>query len=237
MDVVILAAGLGSRLKDLTQDCPKAMVKVLNKPLIDYTLDMIDFSQINNVYVIGGYKIEVLKNHLEQKKIKKIKVIENKDYQAGSTLTVEKALPFIEDNFLLMNVDHIYSPEFFKRILKASNPDKIIAMSDSDRVLVADDMKIELSSNNTIKKISKQLSVFQKGYIGMSFIGKNQLQTYKKAVETVKNQTQSKANVEAVLDYLAPQIGIEVLDLSGIGWYEVDNQEDLTNAEKGLLKK
>ncbi|HCL57691.1 MAG TPA: hypothetical protein DHW82_11885 [Spirochaetia bacterium] len=234
MDVVILAAGLGSRLKGLTEDKPKAMVSVLNKTLIDYALEFIDLSVINRVFIIGGYKKDILENHLKTKNNKKIFFIENKDYSLGSTLTIEKAVSKLEDSFLLMNVDHIYPRKMFDKIMRSVNDLSLTAMTDSDRTLVDDDMKVELNPDLTIKKISKTLTVFQKGYIGMTFIGKKNLEIYKNALKTVIQNTEGKANVEAVLDFLSKDHPIDVLDLSGFGWHEVDNQEDLEKAETQL---
>lgn len=234
MQAIILAAGLGSRLKDLTQDKPKAMVEVAGKKLIDYAIEFIS-PEIPSIYVVAGYKIEIFKPYLSR--YPNVFVIENKDFNKGSVLTLEKALPYIKEDFLLMNVDHIYPKKMFHKILSSIDSQKIIAMTDSDRTLVEDDMKVEINSDGTIKKISKQLTHYQLGYIGMTFIGKERIPEYRNALETVKKNTEGKANVEAILDYLAPITPIHTLDLSGMGWYEVDNQEDREKAEKLLYEK
>lgn len=69
IDVLILCAGLGSRLKHFTSNRPKCMVEVANKPIINYTIDV--FSEIDsnfNVSLVTGYFSEAL-NHLDCKKI------------------------------------------------------------------------------------------------------------------------------------------------------------------------
>lgn len=231
LDVVILAAGLGSRLKNFTLEKPKAMVQVGHQTLIDHALSFLDLSKVQKVFVVGGYQAEVLKNHLSSYK-EQVEFVYNPDYQQGSVITLEKALPFIKGNFLLMNVDHIYPKKMFLALLNQVHENGIFAMADLDRNLVADDMKIDFKKPAVIGKISKQLTQYSAGYIGMSFIGKEKLAFYKEAVQVVKEQTQGMANVEGILDYLAPQEDISVIDLSGFGWHEVDTPEDKTLAEK-----
>ena len=55
MRVIILAAGQGTRLKPLTDDRPKCMVKLNNKPLIEYQLDLFKKYGIEDINVISGY--------------------------------------------------------------------------------------------------------------------------------------------------------------------------------------
>ncbi len=234
MDVVILAAGLGSRLKGLTKDKPKAMVTVAGKSLIDYALEFINSPEVEQVYVVGGYEFKVLEKHIQHKE--KIKMIKNNDYQKGSTLTIDKVIHFLNKDFLIMNVDHIYPPNMFKKILKHKGSDKIIAMVDSDRNLVEDDMKVKLNSQKHIVRISKQLNEYDVGYIGMTFVGEKRVVKYKEALKNVIGTNES-ANAEAVLDNICEKQDIEVLDLSGFRWYEVDNQEDLKIAEKALVNE
>jgi choline kinase len=187
---------------------------------------------VNRIFVIGGYNFPVLKKHLDSRK--DVYLIDNKDYRAGSVLTLEKAIPFLKDSFLLMNVDHIYPPEMFEKIAQNTDPDSIVAMVDSDRELGDDDMKVRLNEEGNIERISKQLDEFDVGYIGMTFVGKNRAGQYKNGLEKVRVETRGRANVEAILDFLCNLIPVKVLDLSGFGWHEVDTPEERAKAEKAL---
>jgi choline kinase len=55
MKAIILAAGRGSRLGNLTEDKPKCMVALKGKPLINYQIDALTKSGINDIAVVGGY--------------------------------------------------------------------------------------------------------------------------------------------------------------------------------------
>ena len=62
MRAVILAAGRGSRMKNLTDDRPKCLVELKGKALLDWQLESLRASGIREIAVISGYKSELLAN-------------------------------------------------------------------------------------------------------------------------------------------------------------------------------
>ncbi|HOI83913.1 MAG TPA: NTP transferase domain-containing protein, partial [Campylobacterales bacterium] len=78
MKAIILAAGQGKRLRPLTDDRPKCMVEYRGKPIVDYILSAMKDVGIDDIAVVGGYKIDVLKEYLKDKNIV---FFENKDYE------------------------------------------------------------------------------------------------------------------------------------------------------------
>ena len=73
MQIVILAAGRGTRLAPITDKIPKCLVEIKGKPILQHQLDVYNDLNLMNVTVIGGYKAEkILKVHK--------KVIINKDF-------------------------------------------------------------------------------------------------------------------------------------------------------------
>ena len=75
-NAIILAAGRGSRMKELTDDKPKCMVEINNKSVIQRTIEVLKYKNINNIIVITGYQSDKLKRHLKSID-ESIKVIEN----------------------------------------------------------------------------------------------------------------------------------------------------------------
>ena len=60
-----MAGGLGKRLAPLTNDCPKPMLEVGNKPLLSTILDGISFQGFKNVYISVNYKSDMIKNYIQ----------------------------------------------------------------------------------------------------------------------------------------------------------------------------
>ena len=69
MKAIILAAGLGSRLRPITDSVPKCMVPVNGIPIIDKQVEnLLDSSFVeHDIYIVSGYKGNILRRHLAEK--------------------------------------------------------------------------------------------------------------------------------------------------------------------------
>ena len=60
MKAIILAAGRGSRMKDLTDERPKCLVELLGKPLLEWQIEALREAEISEIAIVTGYKRELL---------------------------------------------------------------------------------------------------------------------------------------------------------------------------------
>ena len=87
MQAIILAAGMGSRLKELTKNNTKCMVKVNGVTLIDRMLHQIEKNKIDRIIIVVGYKGEVLKEYINSLDIKiPITFVENPIYNKTNNI-------------------------------------------------------------------------------------------------------------------------------------------------------
>lgn len=237
MKAVVLAAGTGSRLGEVTKARTKGMVPVNDRKLIDYLFDFMELSFFDEILVVGGFSYEDLRDHINSREISNVRVLENKEYLKGNIFTLLTALnEFSNDSFLITNVDHIYPPKMFQKMKKSFS--NITAMCDFDRNLTDDDMKVKLNTDTKrITEISKKLTDFDCGYIGMTYVDSSKESYYRKSVESAIERFGEKAVVENILQIIAEdkENAPEICDLSGFGWYEVDTVEDLKKAEKDII--
>lgn len=234
MNALILAAGTGSRLLNLTRDLPKALVEVNGRTLIDFSIGFLESLECDKITVVGGFYFDKLKQYVSTYHQKAL-TIENSQFLKGSILSLMAGLHYQEDTFLLMNVDHIY-PAKMGKIFKQrmSNATAVTAFVDFDRPLGEDDMKVTLANDRKIRRISKDLHEFDAGYIGVTYVPPGKLDQYKEAAMKVAAENESAA-VESVLQWLATNSDSpEIFDASGIRWLEIDNQIDLNNANRIL---
>lgn len=112
MKAVIMAAGKGTRLKDLTRDKPKALVEAAGRPIIEYTFDSLP-DQIDEVIIVVGYLGHKIREYIgEFYRGRKITYVEQGELNGtGGALLVCQDLLKDEARFLVMNGDDIYARE------------------------------------------------------------------------------------------------------------------------------
>lgn len=234
--VVLLAAGMGTRLGDLGGGLPKALFDAAGSKLIDWALDFAERLGARERIVVGGSRYDLLAAHLAAAPRAGLHLVENTNYRAGNLFTLETALPRVDGAFHLMNIDHVYPAAVAER-LRAQPGDEITAFVDFDRPLGDDDMKVELDADRCVHNISKKLGSWDCGYVGMTYVPAARLARYRAAVAEVRAQVGDAANVEQVLQHLADAgEPVTVGDISGIGWYELDTPEDVAKALPALQR-
>jgi len=98
--------------------------------------------------------------------------------------------------------------------------------------LTDDDMKISHTKEMILTGMSKKLNPYQGGYIGMTFVPQNKLASYWKAAHDIEG-IDNHLNVESVLQHLIEGgEEIDILDVSGSVWIEVDTQKLKNNLGK-----
>ncbi|MDE8696845.1 NTP transferase domain-containing protein, partial [Bacteroides cellulosilyticus] len=125
MQAIILAAGMGKRLGELTKGNTKCMVNVNGISLIDRTLTQLSKLSLSRIVIVIGYKGENLKNYVgDEYKGVKIEYINNPVYDKTNNIyslsLAKKELQ--EDDTLLIESDLIFDDALFSMIVDNSYP-------------------------------------------------------------------------------------------------------------------
>jgi MurNAc alpha-1-phosphate uridylyltransferase len=106
---MVLAAGLGTRMKPLTDKRPKPLVEVAGRALIDHALDRLAEAGIERAVVNVHHFAEQLERHLAARKKPQITISDERGLLLGTGGGVLKALPILDDApFYLINSDTLW---------------------------------------------------------------------------------------------------------------------------------
>lgn len=103
MQAVILAGGLGTRLRPLTNDVPKPMVRILGRPFLEYELIYLNRSGFSEFIICTGYKAKTIQDYFgDGSKIGvSISYSEDGEKQLGPAGALKNASGLIEDEFMV----------------------------------------------------------------------------------------------------------------------------------------
>lgn len=127
---VILAGGLGTRLRPFTDEAPKPMYRFNDKPFIEYLVKQIKSFEIDNILILLGYKPEKIMDYLKDGNTYGVNIsydITPVEYNTGDRLLHAKQL--IADQFLLMYCDNYCPIDFDKLCENYVNHNALIQLS------------------------------------------------------------------------------------------------------------
>lgn len=117
MQVVILAAGRGTRMKNLTDEIPKPMLIIKNKPILEHKLNALP-DEIDEIIFVVGYRRGKIEEYFgDNFKGKKITYVVQENLN-GTGGAVHLVRDLVGDRFLVMMGDDLYHREDIKNILK-----------------------------------------------------------------------------------------------------------------------
>ena len=105
---MVLAAGLGKRMRPLTAARPKPMVRVAGKPLIDHALDRIAEAGIAKAVVNVHYLADALEAHVIARSAPVVTVSDERQMLLETGGGMVRALPLLPDPFFCINSDNIW---------------------------------------------------------------------------------------------------------------------------------
>ena len=249
--VLIVAAGIGSRLKSHTKDLPKCMLDFGGKTLLERQLSAYRNCGIDNISVIKGYK----KNKINYKNLK---YFENKDYSNNNILNSifcgEKA---INGNVIIAYSDILFESSVVQRLLDSDHDISVVVDIDWRDYYVGrkehpltEAENVIFNSNNEVIKIGKIATEKQEvhgEFIGMIKLSNRGTEIFKQHFHRLKKiywnkpfqkaQTFQKAYLTDFIQELV-DIGIKVhCVIIESGWKEIDTVEDYKKALIGFNKK
>ena len=127
MKALILAAGLGSRLAPITDNCPKSLVKVNGKPILMKQIENLHENGITDITVVSGYKAEILENEVHRL-YPEIRIIRSVDYASTNNMySAYLAKEAINgEAFLMMNADVFYDASVIEKLLECPYENAIV---------------------------------------------------------------------------------------------------------------
>jgi len=231
LKALILAAGVGSRLKPLTDDVPKSLVEVNGEPILFKQIENLQENGIFDITIIAGYKFSVLEKAVKEK-FDNINIINNIDYLTTNNMYSAYLArdSFYGEDFLMMNAD-VYFDSIIISDLLFSKKDSLVAVDvgkyneESMKVIERDGKLVSISKEITKDEaLGNSIDVYKFSKDS----GKKFFDSCTKYVEDDKNLGLWS---EVALNDILKNCVFLSSPIQG-RWMEIDNLDDLKKAQK-----
>ena len=243
MKSLILAAGVGGRLENLTQDKPKPLIQLLGLSLIERIILTTKQVGIKEFVIVFGYLGEKLKAQLGSGNRYGVKIdyVENNDYQRENGISVLKAKELLNESFILLMADHIFDARILKELVNYHIRRSVILTIDRRKPLPGDTKVLE--TGGRIIEIGKDIEKSNCIDTGIFLCSPKIFYYIEEVVKEGKTE---------LTDGIAKAVenrDAEIFDITQIDpyipsmrketkpfWIDVDTEENLIEAERILIE-
>ena len=242
MKAIILAAGMASRLRPLTSNTPKCLLKVGERCLLQRSMDALIKNGITEFVIVTGYLHEMIEDFIRQKYTEEVKVtfIHNDVYESTNNIySLWLARPEAEnEDILLLDSDLLYDQKIIARVL-ANSADNILTLIRHE--LGEEEMKVVVDKDGAITEISKTCSAAAAAgeSLGIEKMGKEYTKALYAELEPMMNEEhlENKFYELAFERLLRKGHTYKVLDVTELFSCELDTIEDFENAKAMIPKE
>jgi 2-aminoethylphosphonate-pyruvate transaminase len=225
---VILAAGLGSRIRECAGKLPKGLLMMDEKTMIERSISILIEEGFTKIYIGTGYK----KEEYEKLALKysQITCVYNPKYETtGSLFTLFQFKDYIKEDFVLLESDLVYERAAVKIIKESEKPDVILASKLTNN---GDEVYIEADENHFLVNMSKKREKLKSIYAELVGITKLSYSTFQKICAKIEKlfPTSLGLDYEDGLVGISEDVDLYINKLDDFVWCEVDDEQHWTRA-------
>lgn len=249
---VILAAGMGSRLQDITNDLlPKGLIKINGKSLVERSIEKLRSLGVEKIYIVTGHLNEFYDELAKQNSY--IETRKNRKYKATGSMTSLSILEEeLKEDFLLLESDLIYEVYGLIKVINYEKEDCILLSGPTNS---GDECYVEVREDN-LYKISKKREDVEQVYGELVGISKISIELYKEMLRQYKdfnsktndykwdesflkksNKKAEKYDYEDAIFDAAQNRRVGYLKIENLVWGEIDDKNHLERIKTIVLPK
>lgn len=236
MKVILMAAGMGTRISKHIGEIPKSLVDIGNgTTLISHTIEMLQSNNITDISVIVGYKHDLLEKELQSKNVK---IYHNDIYSSTNSiysLFLAKE-ELCNEDIILANADVFWESNILQLLTKTTQD--IVMLSDASRA-DSGDYFFYTDSKNNITAYGKTLTRENRTceYVGIAKIKKSFIPQFKERLVNMIDDGLVNKWWEEILYSFVGDKNIVSCDVDNKFWAEVDTIEDYNRIKSYVLSK
>ncbi len=236
MKAIILAAGVGKRFKEITDQRPKCLIEVQGSTLLERILVALGAAGVPEAVVVIGYLGEMISQEIgDECGGVRVRYIQNTQYEKGAILSLWSAREEFNDDVLIMDADVLFPVRLLKRLVQSEQRNCFL---------------LDASAENTgeeqmlLTREGRVLTIIRGGSgdydligesVGFLKVGRDDAPLLRSILDDFVAQGRERIEHEEAFPVFLSQryVGFERVD--DLPWTEIDFPEDLDKAERNIL--
>ncbi len=223
LTVVYLAAGRGSRLGELCDERPKALLEVAGKPLAPRALAALRGAGFERVVAVTGHAASALAG-LD------VETLYNDRWEGENNIvSLWQARDIVREGCVIVNCDVLFEPALAKRLRDAAGTALLV----DDAIAVDDEsMKVTVHPDDTLDGLHKSLPAADAvgEYIGLTRVDPTDGSMLAEILDDFVDAGNVHVYYEDALAELARRRPVRIERVGGLSWIEIDDPDDLARA-------
>jgi choline kinase len=236
MRAIILAAGVGWRLKPHTETTPKSLMEIGGQSLLRRYLETFAALGLPEaVLVVGHLKEQVTAEAARGPAEVEVRFVVNEQFTRGNILSLWHARHEFDDDILIMDGDVLFPRELLARVIAFPDVNAIAVderfqdTGEEQKVVCEDGWVVEVT-----KKISGDPRV-RGEEVGILRLSADAAEVLRGILEEFIETGKDSLEYEDAFRELAAEVPIGVVEIGDLPWIEIDFEEDLAHAREDIL--
>jgi choline kinase len=236
MNIVILAAGVGNRLRPFTAEHPKCLLSFGGKSLLQRHLEMVDGLAVGKITIVVGHLADQVEAEVERIRARRhIQLVYNSQYTLGSALSLLQAQAALgSDPAIVMDADLLLCRDMVTRLFTSSAPSCLLA--DPRLIDTGEEVKVLVRSDGTVCELGKH--VRRGGSVAGESVGiyKFSPEAGQALVGMLKRRVGENPGLEyeAIIDGVLDEMQMHYISVGEFPWIEIDFPDDVERARKEI---
>jgi len=238
---IILAAGRGSRLGELTDECPKCLLGIDGVPILHRALSSLSLLGVREVVLVVGYLSQVIRASVGSSFAgMRVDYVTNDRHDETSTgYSLWLAKDALREEVLILEADIVFETPVLERIVAAGTRRSVwagvkVGPGRDEGILLREGPAGYVERVGRIRRGEQRHSEFTHKCGGIQLLDEVLSQAFREGLDHAMKAGRKNELADLILAELLEAHPVALCSLEGLGWAEVDDRDDLLAARQLL---
>lgn len=225
---VVLAAGIGRRLRPLTDETPKTLLDVNDRPILGHILDALVDAGYERVTVVTGFEADQIRAFCGNYDDLEFEFVHSDAFrETNNSYSLWLARERLREGFTLVNSDTLFPTDCLDRLREHDGSALVV---DTAKDLDEEEMMVRVEDGRVVS-VGKDLERADGEYIGLCKFEPEDAEVLVRHLDELVERGRTDEWYEAAFDRIVPDRHLDIVEVRN-DWIEIDDREDLRTSKR-----